>query len=109
MWFAPRQRALAMGIVNCGPALGSALAPPLVVWLQISFGWRAAFLVTGALSFFWLGAWLVIYPRTTSPRALVAGAGPQHAPVPWRLLLRRRQVWASCSLASSAIRSGGSI
>jgi ACS family hexuronate transporter-like MFS transporter len=82
-----------MGIVNCGAALGSALAPPIVIWLQLQYGWRAAFVVTGSLGFIWLAVWLFIYPRASSPRALVAGVGAQHEPVPWRLLLRRRQVW----------------
>lgn len=60
-WFPAQQRAFGLSIVNTGAALGSVIAPPLVVWLQISYGWKTAFLVTGALGFVWLILWLVIY------------------------------------------------
>jgi ACS family hexuronate transporter-like MFS transporter len=87
-WFLPRQRALAMGLCNCGAALGSVVAPPAVIALQMAYGWRAAFAATGALGLMWLVAWLVVHPREAAER------GPLRAPpVPWRLLLRRREVW----------------
>jgi MFS transporter, ACS family, hexuronate transporter len=94
-WFGPRERALGMGIVNTGAALGSAIAPPLVVFLQTRYGWQAAFLMTGALGFLWLVLWLAIYPRPADLSALgVSSPGARTAPYPWRLLLPRRQVWA---------------
>ena len=34
-------------------ALGSVIAPPLIVWLQFQIGWRATFLCAGALGFPW--------------------------------------------------------
>jgi ACS family hexuronate transporter-like MFS transporter len=86
-WFSPRQRALAMGIVNTSAALGPALALPVVVGLQARWGWRAAFVATGSLGLLWVVAWLLIYPR--GQRAATGAA-----PVPWSILLRRRQVWA---------------
>jgi ACS family hexuronate transporter-like MFS transporter len=90
-WFAARERALAMGIVNTGAALGSAIAPPLVVFLQLRFGWRAAFLATGSLGFLWLAVWLLVYPA--GKRALAAGQEGDGPRVPWPVLLRRRQAW----------------
>ncbi len=60
-WFPARQRAFGLSIVNTGAALGSVIAPPLIVWLQLSFGWRTAFIATGAMGFIWLILWLVIY------------------------------------------------
>ncbi|HTB80657.1 MAG TPA: MFS transporter [Opitutaceae bacterium] len=93
-WFPARQRALAMGIANTGASLGPALAPPLIIWLQFSYGWRTVFLVTGLLGFVWLALWLALYPRTLSSAPRVAAAAPaRHPPVPWRVLLRRREVW----------------
>jgi len=87
-WFSARQRALAMGLVNCGAALGSAIAPPAVLALAAVYGWRAAFLATASLGFLWLVAWLVVHPRAEHER------GPLRAPpVPWPVLLRRREVW----------------
>src|SRR5574340_871353 len=60
-WFPANQRALGVGIFNAGSSLGSALAPPVVALLTLRFGWRFAFVFTGALGFVWLAAWLVIY------------------------------------------------
>ncbi|HEU5396264.1 MAG TPA: MFS transporter, partial [Verrucomicrobiae bacterium] len=60
-WFAPRQRALAVGIFNAGAVLGIALTPPLAAWLALHYGWRAAFLFTGALGIVWILAWLAFY------------------------------------------------
>lgn len=60
-WFPARERALASGIFNSGSAIGSILAPPLIVWIVLRFGWRAAFLTVGASGFIWLGIWLLTY------------------------------------------------
>jgi ACS family hexuronate transporter-like MFS transporter len=60
-WFPARQRALGVGIFNAGSSLGSALAPPVVAYLTIAFGWRAAFVFTGAVGLLWMTAWLVLY------------------------------------------------
>ncbi len=64
-WFPVRERALACGIFNSGSAIGAILAPPLVVWIVLGFGWRAAFLVVGACGFLWLGIWLLTYYTPT--------------------------------------------
>jgi ACS family hexuronate transporter-like MFS transporter len=60
-WFPMRERALAVGIFNAGTALGSALATPLVSWIALTWGWRYAFLVTGALGFAWVAVWVPFY------------------------------------------------
>ncbi len=60
-WFPMRERALAIGIFNAGTALGSALAVPLVSWIALTWGWRYAFVATGALGFFWLALWAIFY------------------------------------------------
>ena len=102
-WFPPRERALAMGIFNSGVAVGNIVAPPLIVFLQIRFGWQAAFFVTGILGFAWLILWLAFYDSpdrhpsiTSEERALLAdaGAGAPTGTVSWRAILRYRQTWA---------------
>ncbi len=60
-WFPATQRALGVGIFNAGSSMGSALAPPMVAWLTLRYGWRAAFLFTGSLGAAWLALWLVLY------------------------------------------------
>ena len=60
-WFPQRERALATGIFNSGTSLGAILTPLLVPWITIHFGWRWAFLITGAFGLLWLLLWLTVY------------------------------------------------
>jgi ACS family hexuronate transporter-like MFS transporter len=60
-WFPARQRALGVGIFNAGSSLGSFIAPPLVAYMTLHYGWRSAFYFTGVMGFVWLAAWLVLY------------------------------------------------
>ncbi len=53
----PKDRVLANGIFNSGTALGAMIAPVLVTVLTLRFGWRSAFLVTGAAGFLWIVLW----------------------------------------------------
>jgi ACS family hexuronate transporter-like MFS transporter len=106
-WFPVRERALGMAVFNSGVAMGSVIAPPLIIALQFKFGWRATFLLAGALGFPWLVAWLSVY-RTpaTHPRITVeehelilegrdvSGSSAGGAVLSLTQLLRYRQVWA---------------
>lgn len=60
-WFPVEQRALGVGIFNAGSSMGSAIAPPVVVFLTFNFGWRWAFVFVGSLGLVWLIAWLWLY------------------------------------------------
>jgi len=60
-WFPMRERALAVGIFNAGTALGSAFAALVVPWIALAWGWRAAFVVTGAIGFVWVIVWTLVY------------------------------------------------
>jgi len=92
-WFPPRERSTASGIFNSGSALGSVIAPPLIAWLGMRFGWRAAFLAVGALGYLWLGAFWLVY-RAPAP----AGPESRLPPVPARRLLTHRfVVWFTAS------------
>jgi MFS transporter, ACS family, hexuronate transporter len=103
-WFPARERGLAYGIFTMGATIGATLAPPLIAWLALSYGWRGAFVVTGALGLVWVLPWLWLYrpphehPRLTeAERALVPPPSP---PTPrggewllWRTLLTQRDTW----------------
>jgi ACS family hexuronate transporter-like MFS transporter len=103
-WFPARQRAIGMGIFNSGVCIGSILAPPLIVWLQLRFGWQITFLVTGSLGFIWLALWLLFYESPERHRAITPeeyalikeGQAPvaDSRQVSWLELLRFRQTWA---------------
>ncbi len=102
-WFPKKERALATGIFNSGANFGAVVAPAVVPWLTVTFGWRAAFVATGALGLVWLGFWLALFEtperkRGLSPRELAwirsDPPEPGTGKVPWRTLLRYRQTWA---------------
>lgn len=57
--FAPTQRSLAAGIFTSGAGIGSLIAPPLVVWLSLHYGWRSAFLIAGIAGLVWLPLWVL--------------------------------------------------
>lgn len=60
-WFPADQRAMGVGIFNAGSSLGAAVASPVAAFLALTFGWRAAFLFTGAIGLLWLVFWWVLY------------------------------------------------
>ena len=49
-----------MGISYSGASLGAIFAPLVIIPLALRFGWRATFLVTGALGAAWLAVWWVV-------------------------------------------------
>ena len=88
-WFPERERALASGIFNSGSAAGAILAPPIVAWILLSFGWRYAFAGIGVLGFIWLAFWWPAY--RTPERAVAEVAEPVPGPL---TLFRMRFVWS---------------
>lgn len=62
-WFPQSERALAAGIFNSGSNIGALLAPLIVPFLAVRFGWHSAFLFTGALGLLWILLWLVLYQQ----------------------------------------------
>ena len=59
--FPPAQRGLAVGVYTAGATIGATLAPPLIAFLALRYGWRGAFLATGALGLLWIIPWLMFY------------------------------------------------
>ena len=61
-WFPAEERSTASGIFNSGGAVGSVIAPPLIAWLGVNYGWQATFIVVGALGYLWLAIfWFTYY------------------------------------------------
>jgi MFS transporter, ACS family, hexuronate transporter len=104
-WFPQNERSLATGIFNSGANVGAILAPAIVPWVTLRYGWHAAFLTTGLFSVLWILWWFRYYRTPTDHSALTArelrhiyqeaaaDMGPSPS-VPWRRLLGFRQTWA---------------
>lgn len=102
-WFPPKERGFANGLVNAAAATGAILAPPIIVSIFELWGWRTAFVATGALGLIWMVFWLRWYwipsrhPRVTQiERELietpVEASVKRH--VRWGELFGFRQTWA---------------
>jgi ACS family hexuronate transporter-like MFS transporter len=61
-WFPRRLRALAIGFFSSGSAIGALIAPPLIAWITLRYGWRMAFLVPGTIGLLWIPVWLFGLP-----------------------------------------------
>lgn len=69
-WFPKKERGLATGIFNSGTSIGAVVAPLLVPLLLGLYGWREAFIITGALGFVWLVFWFIFYEIPTKQKRL---------------------------------------
>jgi len=101
-WFPKKERALATGIFNAGTNIGALVTPLAVPLIVAAYGWYEAFLITGALGFIWLVAWLLIYrkpedhPRLSKSELeyINSDKEEQLPQIPWSRLLPHRQTWA---------------
>lgn len=59
-WFPTKERALAQGLFNASTSVGSILAPIVISFLYIAFGWQYTFVVVGSLAILWTIPWLLI-------------------------------------------------
>lgn len=58
-WFPVKDRAIGQGIFNAGASMGSVIAPPLIAFLYLGFGWRTTFLIIGGVGMLWIIPWLI--------------------------------------------------
>jgi ACS family hexuronate transporter-like MFS transporter len=102
-WFPQSERSLATGIFNAGANVGAILAPLIVPWVTIRYGWHAAFLATGIFSAIWIVYWFRKYRKPAEHPTLTGAelrhiyfeAAEQMGPsTPWIKLLSIRQTWA---------------
>lgn len=103
-WFPAKERTVATGWFNTGTAVGSMLAPPLVVYCILTYNWEAAFVVTGALGFLWAAAWIVFFrspkdhPRLSAEERDYILSGQEQgknaiARPSWRNIVGSRKFW----------------
>ena len=106
IWFPKRERALASSLFTAGASVGPILAPALVPWIALNFGWRAAFVLAGAAGFLWLALWLPFFKNTPRESPLVSPGereliesdrdprSDSDRPVGWPGLFALRQTWS---------------
>jgi len=106
-WFPVRERAFGMAIFNSGASIGAVVAPPLIAWVALTYGWRKAFFIGAGLSTIVMIVWFFFYhvpaehPRLSEeerqhimsdqPSSDAANAESKR---PWLSLFGHRQVWA---------------
>jgi MFS family permease len=106
-WLPERERVRAQGIMWLSARWGGAFTPPLVALVMRLVGWRHAFEVFGGLGVAWAILFYVWYvndplqnPKlNAAERDLLRESSKLasgHGDVPWRRVLRSRQVWMIC-------------
>jgi MFS transporter, ACS family, aldohexuronate transporter len=104
-WFPVRERAFAMAIFNSGSTIGAVIAPPIIAWVALTYGWRKSFFIGAGLSALLMLAWYFYYDTPDKHSKLSArerdyiqsgqGAGDAtSARRPWLSLFQYRQLWA---------------
>jgi len=110
-WFPKKERALATGIFNSGSNIGAIVAPLTVPFIAEQWGWRWAFIITGAVGLIWLLFWFWLYEVPRKHKRLgkeefdyihsdvdeavsIAVAQEAKEKVSWGKLLQFRQTWA---------------
>jgi ACS family hexuronate transporter-like MFS transporter len=101
-WFPRKERATATGIFNAGSNVGAIIAPAVVPFIAIQWGWQAAFIATGLAGLVWIIFWLPVY-RKPAEHPKVSAAELAHIQsdppdpavrIPWSQLIGFRQTWA---------------
>lgn len=90
-WWPRESRGLPVGLFNAASTIAPAIAPPLLTWLMLSYGWRAMFVVAGVAGIVLALIWFTVH-RDRGP------AADDQQPVPvsvreWAGLLRHRTTW----------------
>jgi ACS family hexuronate transporter-like MFS transporter len=106
-WFPVRERAFAMAIFNSGSTIGAVVAPPLIAWVALTYGWRRAFFIGAGLSAIMMVLWYFFYQTPEKHSRLsdrereyiatgqqAADSDSRGARIPWLSLFRYRQTWA---------------
>jgi ACS family hexuronate transporter-like MFS transporter len=67
--FGEKERTLAIGVFNSGSVIGTAVAPPMIVFLLERYGFHVAFLAPALLGFLWVPLWWLLQTREDRRKA----------------------------------------
>ncbi len=79
LYLPAKERAVGMATTQLGLSAGAIAAPLVASWLAATWGWRSAFVTTGALGFLWIPVWLFAskrIPPAAPPTGSVEGSAP---------------------------------
>ncbi len=108
-YFPKKERSFATGIFNSGANVGAVLAPLMVPWIAVHWGWQTAFIVIGGIGFGWMFFWGVFYAPPAQQKRLsqaeydyihsdieevAANSNVDEPKTSWFKLLSYRQTWA---------------
>lgn len=105
-WIPSQERGLANGWIFAGVGAGAGITPPLITWLLVHYGWRWSFFASALLGLAAGAVWFVIardHPpsvghasacRSSSSHSSSRPPAFRPPPVPWRTILRSREVLA---------------
>jgi MFS family permease len=111
-WIPQHKRASVWGIIWMTSQIGAAIAPLLVVPIQLHYGWRTSFYVFGILGLIWSVVWYVWFrdsPRemsgvTPAEREEIGEDPPaRHAGMPWGIALRSAMFWRVAAIGASYV------
>ena len=102
--WAPRsERGSAAGFVHFGVMIGALVAPIIIPFLTVHYGWQAGFILTGALGLVVLVPFFLLYHHpeahkrlSSAERDLILASrntAAADSKVPWLVLFRRRELW----------------
>ena len=88
-WFPAQERSLATSMFNSGSNVASVLAPAVIPWIALTWGWPSSFVAPASFGLVLAVVWLACY---RPPAAIKTGGTTKK--LPWRQLLGIRQTWA---------------
>lgn len=110
-WIPVSERSTAFGAFLGGGRLGAAIAPPIIGFVMLHYGWRVPFVLFGAIGLVWSALWFRWYTNNpeahpsiseTELRVIRAGApaGKSAAvETKWNELLRSSRLWCLLAVA----------
>ena len=111
-WIPQRKRASVWGVVWMTSQIGAALAPLLVVPIQLHYGWRASFYLFGILGVVWSVVWYVWFRDSPREMSGITAAEreeigedppPRHGGIPWGQALRSGMFWRVAAVGASYV------
>jgi MFS family permease len=111
-WFPIRERGRANGVMFLGSRVGGMLSAPVALLIVSRWGWRASFVLFGAIGLLWAAAWFAWYRDRPEDHPAVnaaelewirqdqgdAESPPHRDRTPWGALLRSRNLYAICAM-----------